>query len=272
MNLLSVEMRRALRRRSVRVLIATALLGCVVAGVIAFAGSAGKTLLELTLDDEGSPAVLTDWWIASDDEGGFLAIAMFSLFLGGFIGGATLAGGEWRAGTVTTILTWEPRRGRVHAARTGAAALLAGMISFVLQALFLASFLPAVFVNGTTAGADAGFWGDLLIVMARTSVITAAAAALGVALATAARNTAFAIISAFVWLTVIEGLVRGLKPSAAQWLWGENIGTVMIWGQLPDADLAHEPIVAFATLSTYSIIIIAVAAVSFMRRDIAAAT
>ncbi len=52
MNLLRVEMRRALRRRAVRVLIALALLGCTVAGLVAFLGSRGKTVTELRLDEE----------------------------------------------------------------------------------------------------------------------------------------------------------------------------------------------------------------------------
>ncbi len=47
MNLLVVEMRRALRRRVVRVLILIALVGCAFAGVIAFLSSSGKTLAEL---------------------------------------------------------------------------------------------------------------------------------------------------------------------------------------------------------------------------------
>ena len=40
MSLLEMEMRRALHRRAVRVLIILALLGCVMAGVVAWFGSA----------------------------------------------------------------------------------------------------------------------------------------------------------------------------------------------------------------------------------------
>ena len=97
------------QRRAVRVLIAIALVGCVVVGTIAYFGSVGKTLLELRLDDGGHAAIMTSWWIA-DSGDGILALAMFFLFLGAFFGGSTVAGGGWRAGTVTTVLTWEPRR------------------------------------------------------------------------------------------------------------------------------------------------------------------
>ncbi len=271
MRLLRTEMRRALRRRAVRVLISIALLGCVFAGVVAFVGSAGKTIAELRLDDEGSPAVMTDWWIADTNEG-YLAAAMFFLFLGAFFGGATVAGGEWRAGTVTTVLTWEPRRLRLHAARSASAGVLSLVISFALQVLFLAAFLPAVFVNGTTEGVDGAFWNGLVIAMLRTSLITAGAAVLAVALATAARNTAFAVIAVFTWLVVIENLIRGLRPSLERWLWGENLATVMTWAQLETADFSRGPIIASATLLAYCALIVGAAAASFGRRDIAATT
>lgn len=271
MNLVRQEMRRALHRRAVRVLIAVALLGCAMAGVIAFLGSQGKTLTELRIEQDGHPAIMTDWWIADAHEG-YLAFAMFFLILGGFFGGATVAGGEWRAGTVTTILTWEPRRLRVIAARGLSAALLAFAISLGLQVLFLASFMPSVAANGTTAGVDQSFWVGLIVAMVRISLVTAAAAVLAAALATAARNTAFAVITAFAWMAVAESLIRGLKPSLGPWLWGENIGTVVTWSQIPDAEFTRGPLTALATLSAYFIVIVVLACVSFQRRDVVGAT
>ncbi len=268
MSLVLTEMRRALRRRAIRVLIAVAVAGCALAGVVAYVGSAGKTVIELRLDDEGNPAVMTDWWIADSHEG-FLAVAMFFLFMGGFFGGATVAGGEWRAGTVATILTWEPRRLRLHGARSASGAVLAFVVSLGLQILFLASFLPAVLVNGTTAGADAAFWSSLVVVVIRTSVITAAAAVLAIALATIGRNTAFAVILMFAWLVAGEGLIRSLWPSVSDWLWSENLGTVMTGTRLDD--VGRDPLVAAVTLLVYCAVIVAVATLSFQRRDVAAA-
>lgn len=271
MNVLRMEMRRALHRRAVRVLILLGLLGCVMAGVVAFLGSSGKTLAELRFDDEGSPAIMTDWWIAQENEG-FLIMATFFLLLGGFLAGATVAGGEWRHGTVTTLLTWEPRRLRLHSARTTSAAVLAFVISFALQIVFLASFLPAVFAHGTTDGVDGSFWTGLILAMARTAALTAAAAVLAIALATLARNTAFAVIAVFGWMAVIENLVRGLRPSLSPWLWGENLGTVMTWDQLPDVDFTRGPVLALLTLTTYTAVLMGAAAWSFQRRDLAAAS
>jgi len=268
MNLLMTEMRRALHRRAVRVLIAIALVGCVFAGVIAFFGSAGKTLAQLRLAED-SPAVMSNWWIA-DDHVGVLSVGMFFLFLGGFFAGATVAGGEWRAGTITTVLTWEPRRLRLHGARLASGAVLAFVISFGLQVLFLACFVPAVVFSGTTEGVDGSFWLNLAVAAARTSVITAAAAVLAMSLATAARNTAFAVIAMFAWIVVVEGLIRALKPSLSSWLWGETVTTVMGWSRLDTVELARSPLLSAVTLAVYLAVIVGATAISFQRRDIAA--
>ena len=93
------------------------------------------------------------------------------------------------------------------------AGILAFVISLLLQVAFLASFLPAVLANGTTAGADADWWLQLLEAMTRVSLLTAGAAVLAVALATLGRNTAFALAAVFAWFAVVEGVLRGLEPS-----------------------------------------------------------
>ncbi len=268
MNLLVVEMRRALHRRVVRVLIVLALFGCAAAGIIVFADSAGKTLAELGVGGEPHPAIMRNWWIAGTGDGA-LMISLFFLLLGGVFGGASVAGAEWRAGTVTTVLTWEPRRVRVHLSRTAACAILAALISFALQGVFLASLLPAVLANGSSAGIDAGWWVSLIVVMLRASLLTAIAAMLGVALATLGRNTSFALIVIFTWFAVVESLVRGLKPGLAQYLWGENVATVLPWAQLPEAQFQRGPLLALLTVTFYVLVVTTVATLAFRRRDIA---
>jgi hypothetical protein len=268
MNLLVCEMRRALHRRVVTVLIVLALMGCVVAGVMAFVASAGKSVAELQAGGQHRPAVMRDWWIPGSGEG-TVVISFLFLILGGFFGGASVAGAEWRAGTVTTVLSWEPRRVRLHLTRTAACAILAALISLALQTIFLASLLPAVLVHGSRAGVDAAWLSSLALGMLRSSLLTAIAAMLGVALATLGRNTAFAIVTVFTWLAVIEGVVRGLKPGLARYLWGENIATVLPWSQLDHVDFRRGPVVALATVALYVTVITVVATIVFRRRDIA---
>src|SRR4051794_21521017 len=128
MNLLAVEINRAVHRRVVRVLILIALIGCVVAGVIAFVDSSGRTVADLNANNALHPAVLTDWWVADLSDGAAL-ISAFFLLIGGIIGGAAVAGAEWRAGTITTVLTWEPRRVRLNLTRTAACGIAAFVIA-----------------------------------------------------------------------------------------------------------------------------------------------
>ncbi|MGZ8763957.1 MAG: hypothetical protein ACXW2Y_11600 [Acidimicrobiia bacterium] len=271
MNLLMVEMRRALHRRVVWVLILLALGGCAFAGVVGFLSSSGKTIAELHTNNATHPAVLTDWWGGADGDSA-VTIATTFLLLGGFFAGAAVAGAEWRAGTITTVLTWEPRRVRLTLTRTAACGIVAFVISFALQVVFLASFLPAVFANGTSAGADADWWMALGLAIARSSLLTAVAAVLAVALATLGRNTAFALATVFAWIVVIEGVIRGVRPGWAQYLWGENLATIISWGQLDTETFSRGPLLALFTVIAYTALLIVAATITFQRRDIAGGT
>jgi hypothetical protein len=93
-----------------------------------------------------------------------------------------------------------------------------------------------------------------------------------VALATLGRNSAFALITVFAWVAVVEGVVRGLAPSLKARLWGENLATVFTWAQLKGEDAPGSPALALVTLLIYLGVVVAVAAATFQRRDIAAAT
>ena len=75
---------------------------------------------------------MASWWMARASDSFLLTAAMF-LVVGAAICGASVAGAEWKAGTITTALTWEPSRLRLHAARTASAAILAFVIGFALR-------------------------------------------------------------------------------------------------------------------------------------------
>lgn len=269
-ELLICEMRRALHRRLVWVLIAIAFVGIVLLGVIAFVDSAGETVASMTR--EGThPAVMVGWWVAGGGDGTLL-IAAIPLFIGGLLGGASVAGAEWRAGTITTVLTWEPRRIRVHLARAASTFILATAIAVALEVLFLAAALPAVLAHGTAAGTDGDWWAALAAAVARIAVLTGATALLGNTLATLGRSTGFAFGVAFAWIAVAEQLIRGLKPSVLNWLFAENIGTVVTWARLEGVKGAPTIAGAVATLLSYFVVLGAVATVTFARRDVGGAS
>ena len=119
MNLLLAEIRRAFSRRLVRVLIALAIVGIVLAGVGVFLDSADLSQTKLLDPDDRRPAALVHWWVSGGD-GGVLGFTGLMLLVGGLLGGASVVGAEWRSGTVITVLTWEPRRVRLLASERAA--------------------------------------------------------------------------------------------------------------------------------------------------------
>ena len=270
MRLVRIEMRRALHRRVTWALIGSALVGVVVAGIIAFTSSTGLELARAGVEAQDSPAVMRQWWVPGTGDG-LLLVAAFFLAMGGLVGGASVVGAEWRAGTVTTVLTWEPRRLRLHAARLGACALLAVVISFVFQALFLASFAPAVAAHGTTAGVDGAWWASLVAAMARVSLLSGVATVVGAALATLGRNTTAALVAGWGWMAVGENMVRNFAPDLRPVLIGENTTVLLTWAQLEDSGFSRAPFVALATVAAYGAVLAVLSAARFHRCDIAGA-
>ena len=268
-NLLMSEVRRALHRRVVWVLIGLALIGIALLGIIAFTDSAGRSVAELSR--EGThPAVMADWWVGGGADG-ILMIAGLPLLLGGVFGGATVLGAEWRAGTITTALTWEPRRLRLHAARLTSAFVLATVIAFILEVVFLLATVPAVLAHGSTAGTDGGWWIALVAAMVRIALLTGVAAVLAGSLATVGRGTTFALGAIFAWVAIVENLVRGWKPALQPHLIGDNISIVVTWAQLEGGDFTRDIHLAVAAVVAYCGVIAVVCAASFARRDIAGA-
>src|SRR5205809_968711 len=94
-------------------------------------------------------------------------IAALAGLLAILIAGGTLFGAEWHAGTITTELTWEPRRARLHLAKVLAAAAFA-LVGFVaLQVLVGLAVTPAAVLRGVTRGVDASWLWSTAGVVAR---------------------------------------------------------------------------------------------------------
>jgi hypothetical protein len=261
-----VEMRRALRRRLVRWMVALGTALCALAGVIVYASSSDPVELA---GDPAHPAHLSSWWSVGEGDS-YLLIAALLLVVGAAICGASVAGAEWRAGTITTVLTWEPSRLRLHAARTLAAAILAFLIGFAIEIVFLAAAVPAVVLHGSTTGADAAWWAGLTLAMVRIALATALVAVLAVSIATLGRNTTAALVVIAAWALVVERLVAALRPALARFMISENVATFIPWRPLTDVEFERPPIVALAALITYLAAIVAAATLSFVRRDVIA--
>jgi ABC-2 type transport system permease protein len=190
--------------------------------------------------------------------------------VGGWILGASLVGAEWAAGTITTFLTWEPRRLRVLAGKLFAAMLLVLVLSFVLLSLFAAAMWLVALTRGSTMGVEEGFLRSLGGSILRCSLLSAGAGVLGASIAMIARNAAASMASGFVYLGVVEALIRGFKPSLARWLIGNN-GLIVVTGNDPGLDPVSDHVslaVASITLLGYAAALVVLAGISFRARDV----
>jgi len=261
MTLLAVEARRDLARWAIRLLILLALAGIVFGMVVALLAS-----------DESDPLSFPDIWSTDGSGDSALLVGSFFLPVGALFGGATVIGGEWKAGTMATLLTWEPRRVRVAVAKLGVAGVLAFLIGLVLLALFAAAFLPAIFVGGETEGADAEFWRGATGGMLRIATIASLAAVIGASLAFIGRNTALAVGATFLWVAVVEGVIRALKPDWQRWLLGENLAVFSTGAKLETETFDKSVLGAGLTLALYALVVAVIAVETFRRRDLTGAT
>jgi ABC-type transport system involved in multi-copper enzyme maturation permease subunit len=199
--------------------------------------------------------------------------ASISLLILGIALAASFIGAEWGAGTMTTLLTWEPRRGRVYAAKLLAAAIFAFVSAIVVLIVLGLALLPSALAHGSTAGADASWALATAYSVFRGALICALSAGMGLAIGSLARNTTAAVIAAFFYLFVLENLVRGLKPHWIGWLFGDNAAEFVIGHRVmvdtsQGTILSHSPIAALLAVCAYTAILSAAAVVLFLRRDV----
>jgi len=196
----------------------------------------------------------------------FLGTA-FVLVVGGWLLGESFMGAEWHAGTLGTLLTWEPRRLRVFVAKLAAAAAVLFLLALVLQAVLGLVLAAAAALRGTTEGADAEWLRSVSGVAVRVAGLTAMAGAMGFAIATIGRNTAAALGVGFAYLAVVEGLVRGLRPQWSRWLIGDNAG-VFLTGKAGCPPVSRSPLGAGGVIAVYTAVLLVAALVSFRERDV----
>ncbi|MGY1754451.1 ABC transporter permease subunit [Blastococcus sp. SYSU D01042] len=220
--------------------------------------------------------------LAASGTTGALAFAGIAAVVAALIG-ATWIGAEWSTRSLVALLFWVPRRMQVVAAKlvvlTGAAAVL----GVVAQAAWLAMAGILRAAVGLDAALPAGFWGDLLQTQARGVLLTVLAALLAFGLTNLVRNTGAALGNAFVYLVVVENLVRGIRPLWQPWLLSENAlalvqqggSTIYVYEGRPDVNGVVEPVEyhlghlqAGVFLGVVTLVVVGVGALLFAKRDL----
>jgi ABC-2 type transport system permease protein len=198
----------------------------------------------------------------------------FLAILIGLVIGASAVGASWQTGTMTTILSWEPRRARVLLVRAAIVALAVTALIVILLGIFVALFWLTTSLRGLTT-TPPGWARELAGVVARVAALAGAASVIGSAIAMLGRNTTAALGAAFVYLAVLEGIVRGLRPALGRFLLVDNIAAVVIGHDVqtvggPDglATMTITPLRAAVVVAAYAIGLLALATVSFRARDV----
>jgi len=143
--------------------------------------------------------------------------------------GASVVAVSWQTGTISTILTWEPRRSRWFASRVLVIAAGVLMMTLAIVAFLSAGLAGAAILRGSTLGTDGAWWADVLSTSLRVAVAASISAVIGAAVAAVGRHTAAALGVVFVWTAVIEGLIRGFRPQWTPWLLGDNLVSFLSW-------------------------------------------
>lgn len=181
---------------------------------------------------------------------------------------ASFIGAEWHAGTIATTLTWEPRRVRLFVAKALAAVVVAFAGTVGVQALLGGAVTPAAVLRGTTAGTDAAWFRELAGVVLRGAALASLASLIGFSIAAIGRYTAAALGVGFLYLGVLEGIIRGLRPGWIRWLVGDNAVTLVAGREMTFPATGRTALRAGLLLSAYALGAFAVAAALFRARDV----
>ena len=183
--------------------------------------------------------------------------------------GASAVGAEYRAGTVGTTLTWEPRRIRLLTVRLAAAAIVGMAFFLIVQLVYVGGWAVGVAVAGRTAASGPDFWRDLGVLLVRATAIAGGLAVLSGAIATLGKNTAAAMGIWFGYLIAVEAIVRTQLPQLVPWFLTPNVAALYGWESITQNDHTVTAGTGTLRLLVYAVVVVAGALVVFRRRDVA---
>lgn len=201
--------------------------------------------------------------------GDLLRGTSINLIVIGWLLGASLAGAEWAAGTMTTLLTWEPRRMRVLLAKLIAVVVTVLLLTLALQLLLVGALWLLAATRGVNVPGP-GLWHGIFGSLLRVSALSAVAGVFGMAIAMYTRSVTAAMASGFIYLAVIEGLIRAYRPGFSRYLIGDNAAAWVSGHPFSASDPSYAVTVAHGVvvLLIYAAILVGAAAVSFRGRDV----
>jgi ABC-type transport system involved in multi-copper enzyme maturation permease subunit len=202
-----------------------------------------------------------------------LRIAAQPLFSLSVVAGASFVGAEWACGSMTTLLTWEPRRGRVLGAKLIAAALAFAVTIFAVL-LLVAIVLVPTGVAHTMSGLDGEWWRSTIGLLLRGTALGALGAGIGVGLAGLLRNSGGPIATWLIFEFVVSQLLVLWKPGLFRWMPGANAQQFVSAEEIVGVSVNGQELFGFSALragivlSAYAACLLAASYASFRARDV----
>jgi ABC-2 type transport system permease protein len=233
----------------------------------------GGSLEQFCEDNFGDPALYMGSHLRLADLPGILEGISSITSIMGLVVGASAVAVSWQTGTISTILTWEPRRSRWFASRVVVIAAGVLVMTLGIVAFLSAGLAGAATLRGSTLGTDGAWWADVLSTSLRVAVAASISAVIGAAVAAVGRHTAAALGVVFIWTAVIEGLIRGLRPQWTPWLLGDNLVSFLSWQTTetqfdPFASFTISPGRALFVIAGYAIVTLALGFTFVRVRDV----
>lgn len=270
--LLGSEVRRLAARRAVRWCLGVALLIVIALVVVNAVRSTGTGFGDHTM-------YLRQIWLEGRDgvrETALLSIGVYLMIVGVAIA-ATAIGADYRAGTVGTLLTWEPRRVRVVTARLLAIGVVTVGTYVIVIGVFVGGWTLGAAVRGSTAGLGPDFWTNIGGIAGRSMVAVLVLAGITAGLALLTRGAVGALIIWFGYLVGIEGILAGRVPRLRSWLLIENLGPFLegrtlrthFQGAGSTVELVVHPGPGLVRVLVITAIVVLAGILAFARRDVA---
>lgn len=205
------------------------------------------------------------------------ALALFA-----FVIGASFIGAEWSAGTLASLLTWEPRRLRVLLAKVLGLSTVVAIVGLIVMAAAIGGHVGVAAWRGDTTGMTDGLLMSAGLTALRGVALAIAAGLIGFAIAATARYTAAALGTGFAYFLGAEVVVRNFWEGSTRWLFTSNVQAWLSDGvalpestQCPpgaDACTYQEVVLSLGDSALYFGVLVCallvICAVIFRRRDV----
>ena len=183
--------------------------------------------------------------------------------------GASLAGAEFASRGMTTLLTYEPRRGRVFLAKAAIVMVTGAAFAIVALTAVAVAMLPAAAAHGAPLRPGEPSAATLAGIVGRGTALAALGAGMGFAIATLGRNTAAALGAGFAYIVILENIVGSAVPRWRRWLLLGNT-IVFVSGKSNGGDVPGRTVSAAGLLlAAVAFTLLVGAAGAFRSRDLA---